>query len=215
VTTPALQIQLDEDSIQVIARLSKNYSREQFVRAATKLFKAEGLRVAGHITKDLLSGQLLDRRTGALARSITAMVADRGGLPAMVVGVFSGPSVAYAGTHEFGTRGKNPNSPIPTIRPKRGKYLAMPVGSGALTPAGVSRYRSARQYPGGLGFVPIGRGNVAAGLIDENGEMQYLLLTHVDFEEKAYLLKGVTEQLDRIAKNLADELENLLSGENP
>jgi hypothetical protein len=111
--------------------------------------------VAGEIVKDSLSGQRLKRRTGNLARSVVGKAEMWNGLPAIRLGVFTGPSVAYAGVQEFGTKSYNPSSPYADIRPKGGrKYLAIPTDDGgATTPTGRARYRSAKDMPG-LAFVP-------------------------------------------------------------
>lgn len=111
--------------------------------------------VAGEIVKDSLSGQRLKRRTGNLARSVVGKADIWNGLPAIRLGVFSGPAVAYAGVQEYGTKSYNPSSPYADIRPKGGrKYLAIPTDDGgATTPTGRAKYRSARDMPG-LAFVP-------------------------------------------------------------
>lgn len=79
-----------------------------------------------YIKQRKLSGQVLKVRSGRLRNSIASSVSIIG---KAVVGVV-GTNVPYAKTHEFGA----------TITPKRGKYLAIPIG-GALTPAGVPRGR--------------------------------------------------------------------------
>ena len=71
-----------------------------------------------YIQKEELSGQLLGVRTGALRRSIRATEPTRGsGGISGSVGPADDTVARYAAIHEFGG----------TIRPKKGKYLAIPL----------------------------------------------------------------------------------------
>lgn len=93
-------------------------------------------------------------RTGALRRSfgfavrgqrLSQLRLDAGfGPPAHP---WSGGADRYARVHVG-----EPGDPPTTITPKRGKFLAIPVGAG-LTRAGVARFRSPRDLPGRAVFI--------------------------------------------------------------
>ena len=131
-----------------------------FRTVVMRSLEKSGQRIAGTISKNMRAGSGLRRRTGSLARGVVGGAVEIGDQPAVRVGILRGPSLKYAGPQEFGTQGKEPDSPYPTIRPVRRKFLTIPTDAGgALTPAGVPRYTTARDFPGGLKFV---RGPVSA-----------------------------------------------------
>lgn len=119
--------------------------RDRLRRDILAVLNREAIRAAGKISRGMRAGGVVRRRTGNLARSIVGKGDTINGLPGMRIGVFTGPAVAYAAAQELGA----------TVKPKRaGGYLAVPTDDGgALTPAGVPRYRSAREYPKPLRFV--------------------------------------------------------------
>lgn len=90
-----------------------------------RTFKIEMLKLVGYVRAKKLSGQVLKVRSGTLRRSIHSVVRR---LHRRLIGII-GTNVIYAPTHEFGA----------IIRPKKGKYLAIPFGPKAFTPAGVAR----------------------------------------------------------------------------
>jgi len=225
VAAPAIQIKLDAKSKRFLKGLEEGSQRAKVFSSLVRVMGRRGLFIAGNISKNLLSGQRLARRTGSLARSITAEAELIGGLPGVRVGVFRGPALQYAGVQEFGTQGKNPESPIPTIKPKQAKALAMPVGE-ALTPAGVPRYQSPRQFPESLRFVPFRSRNVIGALYPEseieaaekaarasggkvsleNAEAAYLLLRELDLEPKEFLQDGMLNGLPALASDVGDDI---------
>ena len=81
----------------------------------------EGSLTAGFISKNYLAGQRLRRITGTLAKSVVGAAETYRGLPAMRVGILTGPALHYAGILEFGTDDMNPASPYHTD--KRGLPL--------------------------------------------------------------------------------------------
>lgn len=92
-------------------------------------------------------------RTGNLRRSISTLTKWQSNDILITHRAGGGDrDVVYGAMQEYGG----------VIRPKHGKYLAIPVGK-ALTPAGVPRYHSPRQVPN-LVFRRSGGGNLVAGL---------------------------------------------------
>lgn len=202
-----IQFRLGQDLVNVIDTATRRLGSVGIRQALLPIFHIEAQRIAGVITQSLNAGKKgLYVRTGNLKRSIIGRGELIDGAPAMRVGVFSGPSLRYAGVQEHGTKGKNPLSPYPTIRPKRGKALAIPVGP-ALNASGVPRFVSARQYrsPRGgkigadsLRFVPINRGRLLGVLIDPSYDAAEELSKRRDrFEArkkkspKAFVVPGV------------------------
>lgn len=208
-----------------------------FAQAVVAFFGRKAPAIAGLAVRNYLSGQRLKRRTGSLARSIVGVsglfASDRGGIaPALRVGVFRGPASAYAGVQELGTKYYNPASPFPTIVPKRAKALAMPVGD-ALTPAGVPRYESPRDFPGELRFVPWRRGISQGGFTNNrestaigglyearslrtpddepvtelrDANLLFVLLKSVDLKPQFYLRDAFNEALPGLVRDLSDFL---------
>lgn len=212
-----ISIELTPNSKALLERAKRELNREHLFQEILGLFDRYAPKVTSFVQANYLRGQRLNVRTGNLARSITGTAVLDRGVPALRVGILRGPALPYAGVQEYGTRGKNPTSPYDTIRPKTGKYLAMPVND-ALTPAGVARYTSARQYPADLVFIPFRRGTIAkAGLYRadelkkfefEDVEPVYILLSELDIEPQWYLRDGMKAMLP----GLVGELGVLLGG---
>lgn len=115
----------------VTARLARTPGRlDEAEKGAVKEGSIEALRRF----RIKVSGDVLKRRTGNYAKSTTAAPPskDVAGWKAEV-GVKKGPAGKYAELHETGG----------TIKPKRGKVLAIPIGPN-LTAAGVARFNSPR-----------------------------------------------------------------------
>ena len=129
-----------------------------------------------------LAGTRLHHRTGYLARSITGTVDDA--WPAVTVALHAGAGehgVKYAALQEYGG----------TVRPKKGKFLAIPVGP-ALNPAGGARQTSPRDVPG-LVFVPVHGGRMGR-LVKAEGKGSrarlttwFILVREVTIEGKRYM----------------------------
>lgn len=220
-------LNIPKSTLRNLEDISNRFKPLKVYRALDRFFDEIALWIAGQIIKTSLSGKLLKRRTGQLASSITGRSIREKGVPGFKVGVFRGPALRYAGILEYGTKGFNPKSPYPTIKPKRAKALAMPVGD-AVTAAGVSRFGGPRDYEkqaGKLTFIPFGRGSGAiGGLYSEtelakgdgtnliNAKASYLLLAKTDIKPRWYLRQGVRRRLPMVVKKLSKFLEGILSG---
>lgn len=125
------------------------------VRTLEQALLRGGRRVAVEVRRqviDDISGDVLKVRSGSLRRSVESYVQMVSNALHIVVGSVKGPSSPYAAALNYGN---------PKITPKKGKWLAIPQKP-ALTPAGVARYKSARQAPVRLFFVkPKGREDTA------------------------------------------------------
>ena len=131
-------------------------------------------------------------RTGSLHRSIAGQVREVGGhleAVASAGGRTGGRDVPYAGIHEVGG----------VIRPKRGKWLAIPMPP-VLTTAGVAR-GGPRDYE--LRFVPVSGSR--AWLVRDAGrgktartEPMFLLVRRVQIRGKHYLRDAMQAALGRV-----------------
>jgi len=223
-----IKVELDKRSLAYIQALEKSLGKEALYAQLDRFFAKQSLIAAGHISRNMLSGQRLARRTGQLARSIAGAALRVDGVPAMRVGVFRGPALKYAGVQEFGTKGKNPDSPYPTIRPRSARALAIPQAPEAVTPAGVDRFGGPRGFPGELHFVPFRDSGVSQGAIGglysdreydigiefgfDRAKVAYLLVAKVDLEPKYYLRDGFRSYLPMLSKELAELLADLVRG---
>ena len=221
-----VKLELSPETKKYFSYAVKHFDREEVYREIDTLFTALGLRAAGHISKNFLSGQKLGRRTGNLARSVVGGALRVHGVPAVRVGILTGPALPYAGVQEVGTKRYNSSSPFDTIRPKNAKSLAMPVNS-SLTRAGVARYLGPRNDPRQLKFIPFRRG-IAVGALYPESELKklkrnrlftlrdlraaYILLRQVDIKPKFYLRDGFTEFLPVIEAQLGQRLRAFIAG---
>jgi len=211
----SISIRLSPESKRFITQIQKNLSQEVFYDKLEKFFEKQGAIIAGSISRNFLSGQVLNRNTGNLARSIIGRGIRVGGVPAVQVGVLRGPALAYAGPQEEGTKGKNPDSPYPTIRPKTGKALAIPVSPRAKRSAGP------RTFPDKLTFIPYPGGEqIIGGLYTErelkkgkfslrDARVSFLLAKYVDLKPSYYLRDGFAAALPKLTEDLADFIEDL------
>tara|TARA_Y100000310_G_C20513128_1_gene729861 strand:- start:369 stop:884 length:516 start_codon:yes stop_codon:yes gene_type:complete len=145
--------------------------------------------------------QRLRVRSGRLRNSIAGKVEPRPGGLAVVLsagGRTGGADVAYAGIQERGG----------TIRPKRGRYLAIPVHDALFTAAGVQRYPSARHVPG-LQFIPRGKPRL---IHKETGELYYILKASVTIRPKHYLRDGLRSASARLPEELRALVQTEVAG---
>jgi hypothetical protein len=218
---------ISKADLNKIDQLIKRFSTVRVYAELDRFFDKIALWVAGQITKNKLSGNPVNRRTGNLARSVTGRAVREKGMLGFRVGIFRGPALRYAGVIEYGTKGYNSQSPYNTIRPKKAKALAMPVND-ALTPAGVSRYQGPRDYAkarGELTFIPFKRGSGAIGALYtekellagetdfSNAKAAYILLKKADIRPRWYLKYGVMNALPGVVTRLSKFLGKLLRGE--
>ena len=180
--------------------------REKVYQSLDRFFGRQAAEIATHVIRTKLSGQLLNRRTGQLAQGTIGMAHRSGGVPGLKVGVLRGPARAYAHVQEDGA----------TIRPKTAKALAIPQGP-ALTPAGVDRYGSPRNFPGELRFIPFRDSGVAVGgLFTDSGvglgELAYVLVREVRIEGVKFLHEGFYEKLPGLIRDLELFLGRFLDG---
>lgn len=201
---------LDEQTLRYIERVSVAGHGERLYEDIVRRWRRTGLLAAGRITKGYLSGQRLRRRTGQAAGAITAQAEVEGGAPAVHVGAFRGPSLAYLGVQEEGTRGLEPESPYADIVPRRARSLAIPVDE-SLTPAGVPRYPGPREDPRELHFVPVLRGRLVGFLAQEGGPPQWLLVRRVMLRARHFLRDGMEEAVPLLLGDVTRAVEEAIA----
>ena len=150
----------------------------EMAAAATEV-GARGVRL---LREGYLSGARLRVRSGRLRGTASSSVTRAFGSVALTVtvGRANDASLSYARIQEDGG----------TITPKRGRFLAIPVGP-ALTAAGVARYSSPRDVPG-LRFQPIHGGAMGRLVKDTGGkrgrsETWFLLVPSVKIKGTHYM----------------------------
>lgn len=216
-TRNAIRINLDKRTEAFIRNLVRN--REQLPSLIRTRLQRLASRTAGFVIKTSLSGQRLNRRTGALARSTTGQLVNQAGLPAIQVGVFRGPALVYAGIQEEGG----------VIEPKNAKALAIPQEP-ALTAAGVDRFGGPRNAPFDLRFLPFRGSGVAVGKLVSAAAAEsfeaagqspyeaqaiYLLVERVTIPASKWLSAAVIEYLPTIATEVANIFAELAVGQDP
>lgn len=219
-----LRFELSASTKKYFQAAEKEFGRDALYAGIERFFDKQASRGATRIASTQLSGQVLKTRSGNLKKEVIGRGLRVNGVPAMRVGIFRGPALRYAGVQEYGTKGKNPSSPYPTITPKKAKSLAIPLDGGpAVHPSGVAKYDSPRDFPGGLHFVPFRRG-VAIGALYPESEIErlkgglslrdlqaaYLLVTKVDIKPHFFLRTGFEKFLPEVSKELGKYLKTLV-----
>lgn len=131
---------------------------------------------------------ILQSRTGLLNKSFNYEV-QGGSIADLQVRVYSA-GTSYANLQEYGGE----------IKPRNGKYLALPIGK-ALGPRGIPRKKGPREYPDGF-FFTSKRGNLLFGVRSGRGKRKrieplYLLRTSVYVPPRL----GFSSTWDRLGPN--------------
>lgn len=170
---------------------------DNFGRALDHGLHRAVLHAAAHTARQHLTGQTLRRRTGNLARALTGWSVAK--YQAMV-GVKDQSAVdAYAWLLGDDTK---------IIRPRKGKYLAIPIGAN-MTAAGAAKYDSPVFVPGGF-FLRSKSGKLLFGVRDGVGNQSrigsktrktarfvplFVMRESVTIKGKGALAKGVLESV--------------------
>lgn len=222
----AFEIQLTSASRKLFDRLVRRLDPERLIAGLAQELRRQAEFAVGYTVQTQFGqGQNLQHRAGHLARAIASKVDVRSGEIIIRMGIFEGPALAYAGILERGGEIRPVNAralAVPTKKP--GSFVRAPEGSGeALTPAGVSRFPSPRQFPGELIFLPFGedgfaRGNVIGGLFSEaelsrrrrDPRPAYLLMARVKIDAHRYLEKGLEGYLPQLLDGIEEHLREVL-----
>lgn len=168
---------------------------------------AKGAEVAaGKVVSEFLSGQYLKRRTSRLAGAVE--------------GWMVGPLEAVVGVRPNSAVEKYKwllgDEPIPPITPKKGKFLAIPIGE-ALTGAGTLK----GEYSGGLRsitdgfFVKTKTGRLLFGIKQgKRGKFRplFTLVKSVLVQPTGALYDGVMDSLDDISEQMENEIAKKTEG---
>ena len=175
------------------------------LRAAVTAGLAEGVQLsAAHVVENYLSGQYLKRRTGALAKSVQGWTeGDTHG----VVGVVPGSGVEKY-KYLLGDE-------TVVIRPKKAKYLAIPIGE-ARTSTGAVKGEYAqgpRSVEGGF-FIRSKSGQLLFGYkVGQRGKFRplYVLKKKVTIFGTGALTDGVEESLPKITDAINRQIDEKLN----
>jgi len=157
---------------------------------------AGGQLAAATVVRDYLSGQALKRRTGMLAKHVTSWLSGR---HRVTVGV---PAKSPVKKYKWLLSDEQK-----TIRPKKGKFLAIPIGEG-LTGAGAARYKSPREVKDGF-FIKSKTGQLLFGFKrGQRGKFRplFVLVKSVQIQGTGALYDGVMDTLDEMAGAIEDEV---------
>lgn len=232
-----VDIQLTQDAKRKLTAAAKKIGDQKALYGVVHdSFATTSLEIAGNVSKGMQSGSPRIR-SGDLARAVTGRAIYIGQIPGLAIGIYKGPALRYGPVQELGTKKYNPDSPFGTIVPRKGKRLTIPTRAGnVLTPAGVPRYDSARDYPGGLRYVALVQKRVigsksvtgaewlyakkdydaaflAPGDLDDEllkRKPQYLLLKKVDIKPNFFLRDGLQRNRALISRGLAEDLAALV-----
>lgn len=227
------QIRLDKASLALIERAKILYDRATLYGALVRFFDHRAGLIADDIARDVAANHKI---SGDMARSIAGRGELVGGrIPGMRVGGLRGPALRYFGVQEHGTKGKDSESPYPTIVPKKGKALSIPVDRGtgkrALTLGGVSRYSGAGADPRDLSFVPLHGKRLIGGLFEtkslqqerkraarekrpldlDKARLAWMLVSAVDIEPKHFLRDGFARNLPDLMSQLTTFLAEIVA----
>ena len=152
---------------------------------------------AAHIQVNYLTGQVLKRRSSMLAKAVDGWL--EGPLDGMV-GVREGSGVDQY-KWLLGDEQK-------TITPKRGKFLAIPIGE-ALTPAGVVKAKFASPRLVDDGFFIRSKGKLLFGYkVGKRGKFRplFIMVKSVLVQGSGALYDGVMEKVDDIGTAMEDAI---------
>ena len=157
---------------------------------------------------------LLRVRTGRLRGSVSTNAKITG--PDVMI-TFKAGGMGGRGPVPYGRVQEEGSGYLPggAITPKRGKFLAIPMGP-ALTPAGVPRFRSPRDVPG-LRFQLV-RGGAMGRLVRDVGgrnsraETWFLLVRRVVLRPRRYLLRARNELEPMVPTIIAEHLRDAILG---
>lgn len=215
------KVELTAQTRALLKKLEGRWTQQGIFTATLDEFGRQSSLAAAAVQRGM-AGEFIAARTGALRRSVIGRAEQTRLGPGLRVGILSGPALAYAGIQEYGTRGKAPDSPYPTIVPKRAKALTIPTDR-AKTGAGVARGAgvSARTWPEELVFIPFRKGNIVGGLFVKRevsegvrGGAVFLLATQVDLPARRYLRTGFGKYLPELSAELNKAIARWLAGTN-
>lgn len=223
----SFELSLSTENMEALERVGERIGPEGMLRHLRGFLAKEAALAAAFIADFAFKEGRLRARSGAMRAGIEGRVTEVQGLPAIQIGVFRGKAADYARTANFGTTAFNPTSPVATIHPRRARALAFaPEGSPALSPSGVPKYASPRDFPDKLVFVPRKRGRLVGilyraadlafakefGISISQVQEIYKLFSSVDVRPSFVFQRGFEEFLPQLNKRLSENLAELLQG---
>lgn len=191
-----IQLELGPDFQKVLSELGS--LGDKVIEACSEGLQKGVKFAAGRVVATYLSGQSLKRRSGHLAKAVTSWM--------------EGPLEGVVGVPE--------NAPLVgkykwllgeedmTIVPTKSKFLAIPIGEG-LTGAGIARYKSPRDVPGGF-FINKGGRLLFGYKLGKTGRGKFrplfVLVKSVFVQGSGALADGVLDSLDDITKTMEETI---------
>lgn len=191
-----ISLEMDSASLKTIAELSAAGTN---IALACSAGIAKGVKLAaGRVINEHLTGQDLQTRSGSLKRAVD------GWMEQPLDGVVGVRDKSAVDIYKWilGTEQK-------TITPKNASFLCIPIGAG-LTAAGVARFSSPRDVPGGFFFKGKSGGlffGKKFGKTDRSIKPLFILKKSVVVTGSGALLAGVLDSVDDIAQSITDEID--------
>lgn len=172
---------------------------------AVFMVMSEGLKdgaadVAGHIQENYLSGQALRSRSGMLHKRVTSWMVNA------VTAAIGIPDTRVVGAYAWLLTDEEK-----TIRPKRGKYLAIPIEEG-LKKSGMPKYDSPRDAPDGFFFrsggqLFMGRRNGKKGRL----RLLFVFKRQVTIKGRNVLVNATNDKVDAIGEKIQKAIDAVIS----
>jgi phage gpG-like protein len=144
--------------------------------------------MGGLVIRDAARDNLEDQgliRTGTLSRSLYAEISEQATTQAVVS---VGTNLEHAAIHEFGG----------TIKAKKSRYLAIPVGERTGSPLKYSDLKVRKTGGGTL------------VLVDPNGRLQYVLKASVEIPARPYLRPALDEKGERAKAKMGETFTQIV-----
>jgi len=202
-----IEFRLDKDQLKELQESLNRISPRYRDSVTRKAFKDLTIQTEKQL-KINLTNRILHVRSGRLRSSIGSLVKDEEkDLVGLVgSGVRQGDRVKYANIHETGG----------VIRPKRGKYLAIPLSSALTGSRGQLRggATSARDFPNTF-FIKSKAGNLLIMQKQGGGAVPlFLLLRSVKIPARYYMTKTVNEMMPKCIEIMTNCIDKEVARRN-
>jgi len=195
-----IEVKLTAESRQTIERIRRRPA--ELTAAIEQGLKQAGHVAAGVVIDKVLSGQVLKRRHGDLARAVASRAEGSGLDTIAYVGVTKGRATKYAAKLERGG----------IIRPDTKQFLAVPLKA-ALTATGRPRYPRGPKSVPGLFLITSRAGNKL--LVRKTGDGRaftpmYVLKTSVRIPKFKWLTRGMKLARPAVTRTLQRQVDRAL-----
>jgi len=196
-----IDLKIDKRDVDKLMRKLKNIDISKRPKILLQGLKRAAIMVERKL-KANVSGRILKRRTGHLAKSIQnkVIVQDKNISAVIGSGVRTGKRLPYANIHETGG----------AITPKNVRFLTIPLKEN-LTPAGTARFTARELFEDYPGDVFIGKGVIFLKKRGNKVSPMFALKKSVRIPQRRYLSRTVEQMRKRVISVLKGSIERGLS----